>query len=108
MVSYGGIIRWYSVGITRWCHSVGIIKMPGYHAVGIIKTLWGYQNFSPLGLGAPGAQLDLGLFFVACRNVYHMWLGGYTTKNVARCWANETALLVDQPISSDIPLSTGL
>lgn len=29
--------------------------------------------------------------------------GGYTIKNVARCWAYETSLLVDQEISSDIP-----
>ncbi|XP_029188949.1 histone deacetylase 3-like [Acropora millepora] len=29
--------------------------------------------------------------------------GGYTIKNVARCWAYETSLLVDQEISSEIP-----
>jgi hypothetical protein len=31
--------------------------------------------------------------------------GGYTKSNVARCWANETAALVKQPISSKLPPS---
>lgn len=31
--------------------------------------------------------------------------GGYTIKNVARCWAYETSLLVDQEISSEIPFN---
>jgi len=30
--------------------------------------------------------------------------GGYTIKNVARCWANETAVLVGEPISNEIPV----
>jgi acetoin utilization deacetylase AcuC-like enzyme len=29
--------------------------------------------------------------------------GGYTIRNVARCWANETAVLVDTPIDNNIP-----
>ncbi|CAK0785511.1 hypothetical protein CVIRNUC_008721 [Coccomyxa viridis] len=29
--------------------------------------------------------------------------GGYTKQNVARCWAAETALLVDEQISADLP-----
>ena len=29
--------------------------------------------------------------------------GGYTKQNVARCWAAETALLVDEHISTDLP-----
>jgi histone deacetylase 1/2 len=29
--------------------------------------------------------------------------GGYTKKNVARCWAYETAVLLDQEISNDLP-----
>lgn len=29
--------------------------------------------------------------------------GGYTIRNVARCWAYETALLVDRKLSEDIP-----
>ena len=29
--------------------------------------------------------------------------GGYTKQNVARCWAAETALLVDEHISADLP-----
>jgi len=29
--------------------------------------------------------------------------GGYTLRNVARCWTYETALLVDEPISNEIP-----
>lgn len=33
--------------------------------------------------------------------------GGYTVRNVARCWTYETSLLVDQPISNDIPDTTG-
>lgn len=31
--------------------------------------------------------------------------GGYTIRNVARCWAKETALLVDTPIAMDIPFN---
>jgi histone deacetylase 1/2 len=31
--------------------------------------------------------------------------GGYTKSNVARCWTNETAALVRQPISSKLPPS---
>jgi histone deacetylase 3 len=31
--------------------------------------------------------------------------GGYTIRNVARCWAYETSLLVDTPISNDLPLN---
>lgn len=29
--------------------------------------------------------------------------GGYTVRNVARCWTYETSLLVDEDIGSDIP-----
>lgn len=29
--------------------------------------------------------------------------GGYTVRNVARCWAYETSILVGQPISNEIP-----
>lgn len=29
--------------------------------------------------------------------------GGYTKSNVARCWALETAVLTDTPISDDLP-----
>ena len=29
--------------------------------------------------------------------------GGYTLRNVARCWAYETSLLVDEPISNELP-----
>ena len=31
--------------------------------------------------------------------------GGYTIRNVARCWANETAVLLEEPISNDIPFN---
>ena len=31
--------------------------------------------------------------------------GGYTIRNVARCWAYETALLVDKPLHEDIPFN---
>mmetsp|Transcript_11585 Transcript_11585/g.17688 ORF Transcript_11585/g.17688 Transcript_11585/m.17688 type:complete len:417 (+) Transcript_11585:26-1276(+) len=31
--------------------------------------------------------------------------GGYTIRNVARCWAYETSVLLDQPISNDIPFN---
>ncbi len=31
--------------------------------------------------------------------------GGYTIKNVARCWTYETSLLVDSPISNDLPMN---
>lgn len=35
--------------------------------------------------------------------------GGYTLRNVARCWANETAILVDkhEEIPNEIPESSG-
>ncbi len=33
--------------------------------------------------------------------------GGYTVKNVARCWAYETSILVDQEICNEIPDTTG-
>lgn len=29
--------------------------------------------------------------------------GGYTLRNVARCWTYETSLLVDEQISNDLP-----
>ncbi|KAJ3587921.1 hypothetical protein NHX12_011516 [Muraenolepis orangiensis] len=31
--------------------------------------------------------------------------GGYTVRNVARCWTYETSLLVDEPISDELPYS---
>jgi len=31
--------------------------------------------------------------------------GGYTIKNVARCWTYETSLLVDTPINNDLPFN---
>lgn len=31
--------------------------------------------------------------------------GGYTIRNVARCWAYETSLLLDTPVSNDLPYS---
>lgn len=31
--------------------------------------------------------------------------GGYTLRNVARCWTYETSLLVDETISNDIPMN---
>lgn len=33
--------------------------------------------------------------------------GGYTVRNVARCWTYETSILVDAPISNEIPEETG-
>ena len=33
--------------------------------------------------------------------------GGYTPRNVARCWAYETGLLVDMDMPTEIPYSTG-
>eukprot|EP00794_Sanderia_malayensis_P008070 gene8070-8934_t len=33
--------------------------------------------------------------------------GGYTIRNVARCWTYETSLLVEEPVSERIPSSTG-
>ena len=33
--------------------------------------------------------------------------GGYTVRNVARCWAYETALLTDTKVANDIPEQTG-
>lgn len=29
--------------------------------------------------------------------------GGYTIRNVARCWTNETAVLLDRPVSNNLP-----
>jgi histone deacetylase 1/2 len=29
--------------------------------------------------------------------------GGYTVRNVARCWAYETAILLDEPVADDLP-----
>ncbi len=29
--------------------------------------------------------------------------GGYTVRNVARCWAHETSVLIDEDISNEIP-----
>jgi histone deacetylase 1/2 len=31
--------------------------------------------------------------------------GGYTIRNVARCWAYETSVLLDEPINNDIPFN---
>ena len=31
--------------------------------------------------------------------------GGYTLRNVARCWTYETSLCVDEQISNDIPMN---
>ena len=31
--------------------------------------------------------------------------GGYNIRNVARCWAYETSVLLDQEISDDIPMN---
>jgi len=43
--------------------------------------------------------------FVKSLNVPLLILGGggYTLKNVARCWTYETSLLVDEPISNELP-----
>ena len=29
--------------------------------------------------------------------------GGYTVRNVARCWTHETAVLLDEEISNELP-----
>ena len=29
--------------------------------------------------------------------------GGYTVRNVARCWAYETSLAVDEPLNLELP-----
>ena len=29
--------------------------------------------------------------------------GGYTVRNVARCWTHETAVLIDDEINNEIP-----
>ena len=34
--------------------------------------------------------------------------GGYTLRNVARCWANETGVLVDVDLPNEIPENAGL
>lgn len=31
--------------------------------------------------------------------------GGYTIRNVSRCWAYETSVLVDTEISNDLPMT---
>ena len=31
--------------------------------------------------------------------------GGYTVRNVARCWAHETAVLLEDEISNELPYS---
>lgn len=31
--------------------------------------------------------------------------GGYTLKNVAKCWTYETGLLLDQELDNDLPLN---
>ncbi|KHJ82393.1 hypothetical protein OESDEN_17914, partial [Oesophagostomum dentatum] len=33
--------------------------------------------------------------------------GGYTLRNVARCWANETGVLVDVDLPNEIPENAG-
>ena len=32
--------------------------------------------------------------------------GGYTVRNVARCWAYETSICVDQDLSNELPFDT--
>lgn len=32
--------------------------------------------------------------------------GGYTVRNVARCWTYETSICVDKELSSDLPFNT--
>ena len=34
--------------------------------------------------------------------------GGYTIRNVARCWAYETSLLLDTQISNDLPCTVSI
>ena len=29
--------------------------------------------------------------------------GGYTVRNVARCWTYETSIVVDEPLNTDLP-----
>ena len=43
--------------------------------------------------------------FVKALNVPLLVLGGggYTVRNVARCWTYETSLLVDEQISNELP-----
>ena len=43
--------------------------------------------------------------FVKSFNVPTLVLGGggYTVKNVARCWTYETALLLDTEVSNELP-----
>ena len=33
--------------------------------------------------------------------------GGYTVRNVARCWTHETSLLLDTDISNELPYTGG-
>lgn len=30
--------------------------------------------------------------------------GGYTVRNVARCWAYETSLIVDESLNNELPM----
>ena len=30
--------------------------------------------------------------------------GGYTVRNVARCWAYETSLIVDEQLNNELPM----
>jgi len=34
--------------------------------------------------------------------------GGYTLRNVARCWTYETSLLLDEAISNELPYNGNL
>ena len=33
--------------------------------------------------------------------------GGYTARNVSRCWTYETSLIVDEPLSLELPEADG-
>ena len=42
-------------------------------------------------------------FFFFCLFFSSVGGGGYTVRNVARCWAYETSVLLNTPLSNDIP-----
>ena len=79
-----------------WFRPTAILLQCG--ADSLVGDRLGYFNLSTYGHGACVQYVkSFGKPMLVCGG------GGYTKTSVARCWAYETAILVDQEVSNDLP-----
>ncbi|KAH0791487.1 acetylpolyamine aminohydrolase [Histomonas meleagridis] len=94
--AYAAIFKPVIKHLIDWFRPTAILLQCGSDS--LVGDRLGYFNLSTYGHGACVAYVkSFGIPMLVVGG------GGYTKTSVARCWAYETSILVDQEISNDLP-----